>query len=191
MKPSWSVCLDVWVRKCDGIHIHIWELIPHHDSSMRQSVIRVSPPIIPANGNNGGSTPKTWSCISSWGRTMCTSTPYSSLRYSLAMDAIGQCCTTCPQQVGCWFLFQHHIHVGWFWLCFLTEYLNYEGGKFSKSHNRGVFGPAAKETGIPVSVWRYYLLSSRPETQDAMFSWAECVSSLHFVHMKPSAQTRR
>lgn len=56
------------------------------------------------------------------------------------------------------------------------EYLNYEGGKFSKSHNRGVFGPAARETGIPVSVWRYYLISTRPETADAMFSWADCVS---------------
>ncbi|KAF8149885.1 tRNA synthetases class I (M)-domain-containing protein [Crassisporium funariophilum] len=58
-----------------------------------------------------------------------------------------------------------------------TEYLNYEGGKFSKSKNRGVFGPAAKETGIPASVWRYYLLSSRPETADAMFSWAECIAA--------------
>ena len=58
----------------------------------------------------------------------------------------------------------------------LLEYLNYEGGKFSKSHNRGVFGPAAKETGIPASVWRYYLISTRPETQDAMFSWSDCVS---------------
>jgi methionyl-tRNA synthetase len=57
----------------------------------------------------------------------------------------------------------------------LAEYLNYEGGKFSKSKNRGVFGPAAKDTGIPSSVWRYYLLSSRPETADAMFSWADCV----------------
>ena len=56
------------------------------------------------------------------------------------------------------------------------EYLNYEGGKFSKTHNRGVFGPAAKETGIPADVWRYYLISVRPETADAMFSWAECVS---------------
>ena len=56
------------------------------------------------------------------------------------------------------------------------EYLNYEGGKFSKSHQRGVFGPAAKETGIPPSVWRYYLISTRPETADAMFSWADCVS---------------
>ena len=58
------------------------------------------------------------------------------------------------------------------------EYLNYEGGKFSKSKNRGVFGPAAKETGIPASVWRYYLLSTRPETSDAMFSWADCVRDL-------------
>lgn len=58
-----------------------------------------------------------------------------------------------------------------------SEYLNYEGGKFSKSKNRGVFGPAAKETGIPASVWRYYLLSTRPETADAMFSWADCVST--------------
>ncbi|KAG6909065.1 hypothetical protein DXG01_002218 [Tephrocybe rancida] len=58
-----------------------------------------------------------------------------------------------------------------------TEYLNYEGGKFSKSRNRGVFGPAAKETGIPASVWRYYLLSTRPETADAMFSWSDCVAA--------------
>ncbi|KAF9468043.1 tRNA synthetases class I (M)-domain-containing protein [Collybia nuda] len=58
-----------------------------------------------------------------------------------------------------------------------TEYLNYEGGKFSKSKNRGVFGPAAKETGIPASVWRYYLLSTRPETADAMFSWVDCIAA--------------
>ncbi|KAG7451204.1 methionyl-tRNA synthetase [Guyanagaster necrorhizus] len=58
-----------------------------------------------------------------------------------------------------------------------TEYLNYEGGKFSKSRNRGVFGPAAKETGIPSSVWRYYLLSTRPETADSMFSWSDCIAA--------------
>ncbi|KZT21996.1 methionyl-tRNA synthetase [Neolentinus lepideus HHB14362 ss-1] len=58
-----------------------------------------------------------------------------------------------------------------------TEYLNYEGGKFSKSHNRGVFGPAAKETGIPSTVWRFYLLSVRPESSDAMFSWDECIAA--------------
>ncbi|KAG5640924.1 hypothetical protein DXG03_006620 [Asterophora parasitica] len=59
----------------------------------------------------------------------------------------------------------------------VAEYLNYENGKFSKSKNRGVFGPAAKETGIPASVWRYYLLSTRPETADAMFSWSDCVAA--------------
>ncbi|KAJ3922046.1 tRNA synthetases class I (M)-domain-containing protein [Lentinula edodes] len=58
-----------------------------------------------------------------------------------------------------------------------TEYLNYEGGKFSKSRNRGVFGPQARETGIPASVWRYYLLSTRPESADAMFSWADCIAA--------------
>ncbi|TFK75212.1 methionyl-tRNA synthetase [Pluteus cervinus] len=58
-----------------------------------------------------------------------------------------------------------------------TDYLNYEGGKFSKSKNRGVFGPSAKETGIPASVWRYYLISTRPETADAMFSWSDCITA--------------
>lgn len=53
----------------------------------------------------------------------------------------------------------------------VTEYLNYEDGKFSKSRGVGVFGNDAKETGIPVEVWRYYLLAVRPETQDSAFQW--------------------
>ena len=52
-----------------------------------------------------------------------------------------------------------------------TEYLNYESGKFSKSRGVGVFGDGAKETGIPPSVWRYYLLANRPETGDTQFEW--------------------
>ena len=52
-----------------------------------------------------------------------------------------------------------------------TEYLNYEGGKFSKSRSVGVFGNQAKETGIPADVWRYYLLSSRPEHGDTQVSF--------------------
>lgn len=52
-----------------------------------------------------------------------------------------------------------------------TEYLNYENGKFSKSRGIGVFGDGAKETGIPASVWRYYLISNRPETGDSQFEW--------------------
>lgn len=56
------------------------------------------------------------------------------------------------------------------------EYLQYESGKFSKSRGIGVFGPSAKATGVPPSVWRYYLLSSRPETGDSTFSWNDFVS---------------
>jgi len=53
----------------------------------------------------------------------------------------------------------------------VTEYLNYEGGKFSKSRGTGVFGNDAKDTGIPPEVWRYYLLVNRPETADTDFRW--------------------
>ena len=34
----------------------------------------------------------------------------------------------------------------------VTEYLNYEGGKFSKSRGTGVFGNDARSTGIPSEV---------------------------------------
>ena len=43
----------------------------------------------------------------------------------------------------------------------VTEYLNYEGGKFSKSRGVGVFGNDAKDTGIPVEVLYSLLYSIR------------------------------
>jgi methionyl-tRNA synthetase len=46
-----------------------------------------------------------------------------------------------------------------------TEYLNYEDNKFSKSRGIGVFGDTAIDTGIPADIWRFYLLSIRPESQ--------------------------
>ena len=52
-----------------------------------------------------------------------------------------------------------------------TEYLTYEGEKFSKSRGIGVFGDSAQKTGVPSDVWRYYLLSNRPETGDSEFNW--------------------
>ncbi|KAK4137201.1 methionyl-tRNA synthetase [Trichocladium antarcticum] len=58
-----------------------------------------------------------------------------------------------------------------------TEYLNYEGGKFSKSKGVGVFGTNARDTGIDPDIWRYYLLSRRPETSDAEFKWEEFVDA--------------
>lgn len=54
-----------------------------------------------------------------------------------------------------------------------TEFLNYEGGKFSKSKSVGVFGSDAKESGIPADVWRYYLLRNRPEKSDTDFVWED------------------
>ncbi|KAI5464653.1 tRNA synthetases class I (M)-domain-containing protein [Mariannaea sp. PMI_226] len=58
-----------------------------------------------------------------------------------------------------------------------TEYLNYEGGKFSKSKGVGVFGNTAKETGVDPDVWRYYLLSRRPESSDSEFKWQEFIDA--------------
>ena len=54
-----------------------------------------------------------------------------------------------------------------------TEYLNYEGGKFSKSKGVGVFGTDAKDTGIPADVWRFYIYYNRPEKSDALFTWKD------------------
>jgi methionyl-tRNA synthetase len=52
-----------------------------------------------------------------------------------------------------------------------TEYLNYEDGKFSKSRGLGVFGDNAMNAGIDSDIFRFYLLSVRPESQDSSFSW--------------------
>ncbi len=54
-----------------------------------------------------------------------------------------------------------------------TEYLNYEGGKFSKSEGVGIFGNDVMDTGIPSDVWRFYMFYNRPEKSDVMFSWAD------------------
>ncbi|EPQ30122.1 uncharacterized protein PFL1_02239 [Pseudozyma flocculosa PF-1] len=62
----------------------------------------------------------------------------------------------------------HHIST--------TEYLQYEGGKFSKSRNVGVFGDKAGELGLSPSVWRYYLLANRPETADSQFAWRDFIA---------------
>lgn len=52
-----------------------------------------------------------------------------------------------------------------------TEYLTYEGGKFSKSRGIGVFGDSAQKTGVSSDVWRFFLLPHRPETSDTDFTW--------------------
>ena len=60
-----------------------------------------------------------------------------------------------------------------------TDYLNYEDKKFSKSKNIGVFGDAAKTTGIVSDIWRYYLFRIRPETGDTQFEWNDFASKVN------------
>jgi methionyl-tRNA synthetase len=66
---------------------------------------------------------------------------------------------------GCDWTKIHHLNS--------TEYLTYEGDKFSKSHNTGVFGSDVANSGIDVDLWRFYLLFNRPEKQDTSFVWAD------------------
>ncbi|HIV98284.1 MAG TPA: methionine--tRNA ligase [Candidatus Ornithospirochaeta avicola] len=54
-----------------------------------------------------------------------------------------------------------------------TEYLNYEGGKFSKSQGIGIFGNDVESTGIKADVWRFYMFYNRPENSDFTFSWKD------------------
>ncbi|KAI9351276.1 tRNA synthetases class I (M)-domain-containing protein [Obelidium mucronatum] len=58
-----------------------------------------------------------------------------------------------------------------------TEYLQYETAKFSKSRGVGVFGNNVAESQIPVDVWRYFLLSNRPESADSQFAWTPFINA--------------
>ncbi|QQN76370.1 methionine--tRNA ligase [Streptomyces sp. XC 2026] len=50
------------------------------------------------------------------------------------------------------------------------NWLTYYGGKFSTSQNRGIFIDDALEL-LPADYWRYFLMASAPESDDASFSW--------------------
>ena len=51
-----------------------------------------------------------------------------------------------------------------------VSYLTFEGGKFSKSENRGIFAEdAIKE--FPADYWRYWLMSNIPEASDTSFTF--------------------
>ena len=49
------------------------------------------------------------------------------------------------------------------------NFLNFEGGKFSKSQKRGIFLDDAANI-LPADYWRYALLASAPETDDTDFT---------------------
>ncbi|CAH6419713.1 Methionyl-tRNA synthetase [uncultured virus] len=67
-----------------------------------------------------------------------------------------------------------------------VHYLNYEGGKISKTNNRGIFGDEVMRKGIHTDYWRYYLMKIRAEDGigttghqrgDANFTWRDFVDS--------------
>ncbi|MDF2232837.1 methionine--tRNA ligase [Albimonas sp. CAU 1670] len=51
-----------------------------------------------------------------------------------------------------------------------TNWLNYEGGKFSTSSGRGVFMDQALDI-LPPDYWRWWLLANIPESADTDFTW--------------------
>ncbi len=56
------------------------------------------------------------------------------------------------------------------WTVASTEYLLFEGRKFSKSKRIGIWIDEALEL-LPADYWRFALLYMRPETRDMSFSW--------------------
>lgn len=65
-----------------------------------------------------------------------------------------------------------------------TEYLQYEGTKFSKSRGTGVFAGQAKNSGIKSDVWRFYLLYHRPEDSDTEFTWDTFIAANNNILVK-------
>lgn len=56
-----------------------------------------------------------------------------------------------------------------------TEYLMYEGRKFSKSRRVGVWIDEALKIVSTADYWRYSLIRMRPEDKDTNFKWSEFV----------------
>ena len=52
------------------------------------------------------------------------------------------------------------------------NWLDYYGGKFSTSQNRGVFMDQALDL-LPADYWRWWITANTPETSDATFTWEQ------------------
>ena len=59
-----------------------------------------------------------------------------------------------------------------------TEFLLFEGQKFSKSRRVGIWIDEAAEL-LPVDYWRYALVSLRPESSDVNFGWDSLVEKIN------------
>ena len=58
------------------------------------------------------------------------------------------------------------------------NFLNYDGGQFSTSLNRGIFMDEALEI-LPSDYWRWWLLSHAPEQSDSEFTWDNFTSTVN------------
>ena len=63
---------------------------------------------------------------------------------------------------------------------FLQNYLNWEGGAFSKSRNRGIFINEATEY-FRSDYWRFYLARRLPTTEDTNFDWQDFENEINGV----------
>src|SRR5882672_8406547 len=58
------------------------------------------------------------------------------------------------------------------------HWLNYDGGKFSTSHGRGIFTDQALEE-LPADLWRWWLIANAPETSDTDFTVARFAADVN------------
>ena len=58
------------------------------------------------------------------------------------------------------------------------NWLNWYGGKFSTSMNRGVFMDQALEI-LPADYWRWYLIANAPESSDSSFTWEQFQATIN------------
>ena len=58
------------------------------------------------------------------------------------------------------------------------NWLNYYGGKFSTSQQRGVFTHDALEI-LPADYWRYFMIANAPESDDSSFTWEHFTATVN------------
>lgn len=58
------------------------------------------------------------------------------------------------------------------------SFLNFEGGKFSKSEKRGIFAEDAL-LELPADYWRYWLMANAPEASDTNFTFESLVGTIN------------
>lgn len=109
---------------------------------------------IPSSGGSGGRSSMTSSSINSWGRIMLPTIPSSSQVFKLAPEIPGLSSIISRQLI-----------------ILLTKV-----GSFPSLAGL-VYLETVQKTGVAPDLWRYYLISHRPETGDTEFNWDSFISA--------------